>query len=70
MTKVQAIKEVMRANGGQATLAEIYKNIKKYKDDVDRAEDWKAGVRGVLYREVRADKTFKKVTEATYGLIV
>jgi len=69
-TKVEAIKLVMRDHGGQATLTQIYNETKKYKKDVDQSEDnWKAGLRGVLYREVRNNKTFKKVHEATYGLI-
>ena len=68
MTKVEAIKKVMKANGGTATLALSYKQVKRFKKDVDQAADWKAGLRGVLYREVRNHKTFKKVHEATYGL--
>ena len=69
MTKVEAIKKVMKANGGNATLPEIYQQAKKYKKDVDQSADWKAGLRGVLYREVRNGKTFYKVHEATYGLM-
>jgi predicted nucleotide-binding protein (sugar kinase/HSP70/actin superfamily) len=68
MTKVEAIRKVMEANGGTATLSQIYKQVKKYKEDIDQAADWKAGLRGVLYREVRNNKTFKKVHESTYGL--
>ncbi len=70
MTKVEAIKKVMEANDGKATLSEIYAKAKRYKKDVEQAADWKAGLRGVLYREVRAGKTFKKIQEAEYGLIV
>ena len=69
MTKVEAIKRVMKANGGEATLEQIYKQSKKFKKDIDKAADWKAGLRGVLYREVRNSRTFKKVHSATYGLI-
>lgn len=69
MTKVQAIRRVMEANGGKATLQEIYKNAKKYKKDIDQSSDWQAGIRGVLYREVRQGKNFKKVQDAEYGLI-
>ena len=68
-TKIEAIRKVMEANGGKATLAQIYKQAKKYKKDVDRADDWKDGLRGVLYREVRNGKNFKRVHEATYGLV-
>ncbi|MEM0989691.1 MAG: hypothetical protein AAGK00_12470 [Pseudomonadota bacterium] len=59
----------MEKNGGKATLSQIYAQAKKYKKDVDQAADWKAGLRGVLYREVRAGKTFKKIHDAEYGLI-
>jgi len=59
----------MKVNGGSATLRQIYAEAKKYKSDVDSAADWKAGLRGVLYREVRAEKTFKKLHEATYALV-
>ena len=69
MTKVQAIEKVMKANGGTATLQKIYAQAKLYKRDVQQAADWKAGLRGVLYREVRAGKTFKKIQDAEYGLI-
>ena len=69
MTKVEAIKEVMNANGGAATLNQIYNEAKKYKSDIDKANEWKAGLRGVLYREVRANQTFRKIHEATYSLI-
>ena len=69
MTKVEAIKEVMKANGGVATLKKLYNEAKKYKPDIDKAGDWKAGLRGVLYREVRNNRRFKKVQDAKYGLI-
>ena len=69
MTKVEAIKKVMEAHEGKATLSQIYNETKRYKKDVDQADDWKAGLRGVLYREVRNGRNFKKVDEATYGLV-
>jgi hypothetical protein len=69
MTKIEAIKKVMQANNGSATLQEIYTQTKKYKRDVDKSGDWKAGLRGVLYREVRNGRRFKKLQDAHYGLI-
>ena len=69
MTKVEAIRRVMKTHGGKATLSQLYKGVKKYKRDVDRAEDWKSGLRGVLYREVRNSRNFKKIHDAEYGLI-
>ncbi len=68
LAKVEAIKKVMEKNDGQATLQEIYANARKYKMDVEKSVDWKAGLRGALYREVRNGRTFKKIHEATYGL--
>ncbi len=59
----------MEANGGKATLQEIYRDAKKFKADIDQSADWKAGIRGVLYREVRQGKNFRKVQDAQYGLI-
>ena len=69
MTKVDAIKKVMQENGGQATLQEIYQKAGRYYKGVKASEDWQAGLRGVLYREIRNGKTFKKVGEAAYALI-
>lgn len=70
MTKVQAIVRVMRANGGKADLQTIYKEAYKYYTGKKENTDWKAGLRGVLYREVYKGKTFQKTDEATYALIV
>ena len=70
MTKVEAIVRVMQDNGGQATLQEIYENISTYYKEARTSKEWSAGIRGVLYREIRNGKTFKKVGEATYALVV
>jgi len=69
MTKVQAIVKVMQQNGGSATLQQIYENSGRFYRGVKRAEDWKAGLRGVLYREINKGRTFKKIDSGTYGLI-
>ena len=69
MTKVEAIRKALEANGGTATLSELYALTKKFKKDVDVAEDWKAGLRGVLYREIRNNRNFKKLRATTYGFI-
>ena len=68
-TKIEAIKLVMQDNGGTATLQEIYDNAGTYYPNVDAARDWKAGLRGVLYREIRNGRTFKKIGMARYGLL-
>jgi hypothetical protein len=68
MTKVQAIVKVMQANWGKATLQEIYQRAGHYYKGVKATADWQAGLRGVLYREVRNGRTFRKIGEATYAL--
>jgi hypothetical protein len=69
MIKIKAIEMVMTAHGGSATMEQIYNEAKTHLPDVDKSPHWKAGLRGVLYREIRNNKTFKKVQAATYGLI-
>src|SRR5262245_21027744 len=61
MTKVQAIVKVMQVNGGSATLPTIYSQAGKYYKGLKTSTNWKAGLRGVLYREVYNGKTFKKI---------
>ena len=61
MTKVEAIKRVMEDNGGTISLSELYKRITKYYPNATQAKDWTAGIRGVLYREIRNNRTFKKI---------
>lgn len=67
-TKVGAITKVMQANGGKATLQTIYAQAGRYYRGVKRAEEWQAGLRGVLYREIRNRRAFKKVGPGVYGL--
>lgn len=69
MTKVEAIKKVLINNGGLANWDTIYDEIKNYYINIDNADDWKAGVRGVLYREIRNNRNFKKVGDSTFALI-
>ena len=61
MTKVDAIKRVMQDNGGTATWDIIYDNIEKYYPSAKASREWKAGIRGVLYRELKAQRNFKKI---------
>lgn len=68
MTKVEAIEKVMIDNGGTASLEIIYQNIAKYYPTVKDSNDWEAGVRGVLYREIRNNKRFKKIGLSIYAL--
>ena len=68
MTKVEAIKKVLEDNGGTATLSEIYDKIEKYYPTAKNSNQWEAGIRGVLYREIREHKGFKKIGLSIYAL--
>ena len=67
MTKVEAIKLVLKDNGGVATWNIIYNQLEKYYPNIKASLEWKAGVRGVLYREI--DKAFKIVDVGIIALI-
>lgn len=68
MTKVEAIQKVMEDNHGTASLEIIYENIAKYYPTAKDSNEWEAGIRGVLYREIRNDKRFKKIGLSIYAL--
>lgn len=69
MTKVEAIEKVMEDNGGTATLSQIYDNITKYYPSARDTRDWEAGIRGVLYRDIRNGRRFKKIGLSIYALL-
>ena len=68
MTKVEAIKKVLEDNGGAASWKTIYDNIEKYYPTAKQSGEWEAGIRGVLYREIRGNKNFKKIGLAIFAL--
>ncbi len=68
MTKVEAIKSVLKDNGGIATWEIIYNEIEKYYPTAKASHEWQAGIRGVLYREIRNHRNFKKIDDGTYSL--
>lgn len=68
MTKVEAIIKVLEDNGGIATWEIIYNEIERYYPEVKKSKEWSAGIRGVLYREIKNNKNFKKIDEGTYSL--
>lgn len=68
MTKVDAIEQVMKANGGTANLNLIYENIEKYYPPAKQSKDWDAGIRGVLYRELKKGNRFKRIGLSLYAL--
>jgi len=69
MTKVQAIKKLMEDNEGLASLSLIYKSIEEYYPNAKKSKHWEAGLRGVLYREINNNKTFKKIDNALFSLV-
>ncbi len=69
MTKVEAIIELLKNNGGIATWEIIYNEIEKYYPDAKQSREWQAGIRGVLYREIKKNKSFKKIDEGTFALL-
>ncbi|PIR77996.1 MAG: hypothetical protein COU28_03900 [Candidatus Magasanikbacteria bacterium CG10_big_fil_rev_8_21_14_0_10_36_16] len=68
MTKVEAIKKVLEDNGGIATWKIIYNEIEKYYPEAKKSKEWSAGIRGVLYREIKNNKNFKKIDDGTFSL--
>jgi len=68
MTKVEAIKKVLENNNGTATWEIIYKNISKYYPSIKSSNNWQEGIRGVLYRELKNNKNFKKISLGIYAL--
>jgi len=68
MTKVEAIQKVMEDNNGTASLEIIYQNVEKYYPTAKQSNEWEAGIRGVLYREIRNNKRFKKIGLSIYAL--
>lgn len=67
MTKVEAIKKVLEDNGGVAIWNIIYNQLEKYYPEIKRQKDWKAGVRGVLYRDI--GKNFKMLDDGLIALL-
>lgn len=67
MTKVEAIKKVLEDNKGIATWNIIYNQLEKYYPEIKNSKDWKAGVRGVLYRDI--GKNFKMIDEGVIALL-
>lgn len=69
MTKVEAIKKLMEDNDGIASWSLIYKYIEEYYPNAKKSQHWEAGLRGVLYREIQNNKSFKRIDDALFSLI-
>jgi predicted restriction endonuclease len=67
VTKVEAIKKVLEDNGGVATWNIVYNHLEKYYPNIKKSKEWKAGVRGVLYREL--EKKFKMLDVGLIALL-
>ncbi len=67
MTKIEAILEVIKDNGGTASLSMIYDNIVNYYPTAKDSSKWEAGIRGVLYRELYKKRYIKKIGLGIYA---
>lgn len=67
-TKIEAIIKAIEANHGTADLATIYANVARYRRACKTSKDWQAGIRGVLYRELKNGTRISRIDEATYHL--
>ncbi len=67
MTKVQALKKLMEDNEGLASWSLIYNELEKYYPNIKKSKEWKAGIRGVLYRDI--GKTFKKLDNGLFAIL-
>jgi predicted restriction endonuclease len=68
MTKKEAIRRVLEDNGGVASWDIVYNEITNYYPDAKRSTEWQAGIRGVLYREIRNNANFKMIDTGIISL--
>jgi hypothetical protein len=61
MTKIEAIKKVLEDHGGIATWKIIYDEVENYYLNAKKKQNWEPGLRGVAYREIYANKSFKQI---------
>ena len=69
MTKVEAIIKVMQDNWGIANWKILYSELGKYYPEIKKSKEWQSWVRGVLYREIKNWKSFKKIDEWIFALL-
>lgn len=67
ITKSEAIIQILKDNNGIANLEKIYKEFPKYYKKLTDIKDWQAGLRGILYRDLKNNK-IKKVGLSLYAL--
>ncbi len=69
MRKVDAVVEVLKAKKSKsATWSEIYATVAKAHPEFKKSKFWQEGIRGVVYREIRAGATFKMATTGVVAL--
>lgn len=62
------MKKLIQDNGGAASWQYIYDNIERYYPAAKASNEWEAGLRGVLYREIKNNRNFKRVGFGVYAL--
>lgn len=69
-TKIDAIKKLLQDHDGVASWQVIYDTIERYYPEAKRSDDWKAGIRGVLYRDMdkNPNTVFKKLGIGIFAL--
>ena len=60
---------VLEDNSGTASLDTIYSQIIKYYPNAQKSKTWQEGIRGVLYREIRNNKTIQIIDKGVYFLL-
>ena len=68
LTKVSALISLIGDNGGAASWQDIYDNIEGYYPNIKAPKDWEAALRGVLYREVKNGRHFKRISAGVFAL--
>ena len=69
LTKVEAIINVMKDHNGIANWKILYNELEKYYPKIKNQKGWTAGVRGVLYREIKNNRNFKKIDDGIFALL-
>ena len=67
ITKVWALRELLKDNWWIATWEIIYNEISKYYTKIRDPKDWQAALRWTLYRDIW--KNFKKIDEWVFSLL-
>lgn len=68
MTKIEAIRKVLEDNNGSATLGTIYNSIEKYYPGAKSSCEWEAGIRGIIYRDLKEKDGLKRIGLGIFAL--